>query len=190
MSQRCGWCGDDPLYVAYHDGEWGVPVRDDNRLFEFLLLEGAQAGLSWITILRKREGYRALFDGFEPEKVARFSDGHLDRLLEDPRIVRNRRKVYGARQNARAFLEVQGEFGSFSHYIWDFVDGRPIQNRWRNLAQVPATSTVSDKLSRDMKQRGFTFAGSTIMYAHMQATGMVNDHITTCFRHRECGVLE
>lgn len=189
MGQRCGWCGDDPLYVAYHDEEWGVPVRDDNRLFEFLVLEGAQAGLSWITILRKREGYRALFDGFDPEEVARYSDDHLDRLLEDARIVRNRRKVYGTRQNARAFLHVQDEFGSFCNYIWDFVDDCPIQNQWRSLAEVPATSAVSDKLSKDMKARGFTFIGSTVMYAHMQATGMVNDHITTCFRHRECGVL-
>ncbi|MDZ7782775.1 MAG: DNA-3-methyladenine glycosylase I [Halioglobus sp.] len=189
MGQRCGWCGDDPLYVAYHDEEWGVPVRDDHRLFEFLVLEGAQAGLSWITILRKREGYRVLFDDFDPETVARYSDDHLDRLLEDARIVRNRRKVYGTRQNARAFLEVQEEFGSFCNYIWDFVDGRPVQNQWRSLAEVPATSPVSDKLSKDMKSRGFTFIGSTVMYAHMQATGMVNDHITTCFRHRECSVL-
>jgi DNA-3-methyladenine glycosylase I len=186
MPKRCHWCGEDPLYVAYHDEEWGTPVRDDPTLFEFLLLEGAQAGLAWITILRKREGYRSLFDGFDAEKVARYTDRKLGKLLTDPRIVRNRLKVYGARQNARAFLAVQEEKGSFSEYIWDFVDGRPIQNNWKSPKQVPATSEVSDRLSRDLKKRGFTFVGSTIMYAHMQATGMVNDHTTDCFRHREC----
>lgn len=184
--KRCRWCGDDPLYVRYHDNEWGVPVRDDRLLFEFLLLEGAQAGLSWITILRKRPGYRALFDDFDPERVARFTDRKLDKILEDPRIVRNRLKVYGARQNAKAFLAVQQEYGSFADYIWGFVDGRPIQNRWRTHAAVPATSAVSDRMSKDMKKRGFTFVGSTILYAHMQATGMVNDHTTDCFRYREC----
>lgn len=186
MPNRCGWCGEDPLYVEYHDSEWGVPVRDDSTLFEFLVLEGAQAGLSWITILRKRDGYRQLFDDFDPEKVARYRDAKLDKLLQNPGIVRNRLKVYGARTNARAFLEVQASHGSFANYIWGFVDGSPIQNEWKTLAQVPATSPVSDAISRDMKKRGFTFVGSTIMYAHMQATGMVNDHTTDCFRHRDC----
>lgn len=189
MVKRCTWCGEDPLYVAYHDDEWGVPVRDDETLFQFLLLEGAQAGLSWITVLRKREGYRKAFADFDANKVARFSDKKLDKLLENPQIIRNRLKVYGARQNARAFLEVQEAFGSFSDYIWGFVDGRPVQNRWKSMKQVPATSPVSDSLSKDMKKRGFTFVGSTIMYAHMQATGMVNDHTTDCFRHRECSSL-
>jgi len=189
MTNRCSWCGDDPLYIDYHDNEWGVPVRDDHTLFEFLVLEGAQAGLSWITILRKREAYRKAFDGFNPEKVARYSDKKLDKLLENPGIVRNRLKVYGTRQNARAFLEVQQALGSFSDYIWGFVDGQPKQNRWRSMRQVPATSRISDQLSRDLKKRGFTFVGSTIMYAHMQATGMVNDHITGCFRHQDCAAL-
>jgi len=186
MPKRCNWCGDDPLYVRYHDHEWGVPARDDPALFEFLLLEGAQAGLSWITVLRKREGYRDLFSAFDPAKVARYTDARLERALADPRIIRNRLKVFGARQNARAFLEVQAEFGSFSDYIWGFVDGRPIQNRWRSMSEVPATSPLSDRLSKDLKRRGFTFVGSTIVYAHMQATGMVNDHTVDCFRHREC----
>jgi DNA-3-methyladenine glycosylase I len=175
--------------MAYHDNEWGVPVRDDQTLFEFLVLEGAQAGLSWITILRKREGYRRLFDGFDAEKIARYSDKKLDSLLLNPDIVRNRLKVYGTRQNARAFLKVQQEKGSFSNYIWDFIDGIPVQNRWKSIREVPATTTVSDHLSKDMKKRGFTFVGSTIMYAHMQATGMVNDHTVDCFRHRDCQEL-
>ena len=186
MTTRCSWCGDDPLYVSYHDEEWGVPVRDDPTLFEFLVLEGAQAGLAWITILRKREGYRRLFDGFDAGKIARYSDARLDKLLQDPAIIRNKLKVYGTRTNARAFLAVQEEKGSFSDYIWDFVDGEPIQNNWRTLKDIPATSKVSDTLSKDLKKRGFTFVGSTIMYAHMQATGMVNDHTTDCFRYREC----
>jgi DNA-3-methyladenine glycosylase I len=189
MTNRCTWCGEDPLYIHYHDTEWGVPVRDDNKLFEFLILEGAQAGLSWITILRKREGYRALFDNFDPRKVARYSDKKLERLLLDSRIVRNRLKVFGARTNAQAFLDVQNERGSFSRYIWDFVEGFPVQNRWASMKEVPATTPVSDQLSRDMKKRGFTFVGPTIIYAHMQATGMVNDHTTDCFRHKECAAL-
>ncbi|MDG1945979.1 MAG: DNA-3-methyladenine glycosylase I [Halioglobus sp.] len=186
MIKRCTWCGDDPLYVAYHDEEWGVPVYDDHTLFEFLILEGAQAGLAWITILRKREGYRALFDNFEAQKIARYSDKKLEQLLLDPRIIRNRLKVFGARKNARAFLEVQKERGSFSDYIWDFVDGEPLQNRPKSMHDVPSSSPVSDKLAKDLKKRGFTFVGSTIMYAHMQATGMINDHTVDCFRHREC----
>ncbi len=183
MTDRCSWCGSDPLYVDYHDTEWGVPVRDDATLFEFLLLEGAQAGLAWITVLRKRDGYRRLFDGFNAQKVARYTDRKLDKLLQDPAIIRNKLKVYGARRNARAFLAVQEEFGSFSDYIWRFVDGEPIQNRWRSMKQVPATSDISDAISKDMKKRDFTFVGSTIVYAHMQATGMVNDHFVGCFRH-------
>jgi DNA-3-methyladenine glycosylase I len=184
--QRCHWCGTDPLYVEYHDKEWGVPVRDDLKLFEFLMLEGAQAGLSWITILRKREGYRALFDNFDANKVARYSDKKLEKMLLDPRIIRNRLKVFGARTNAQAFLNVQQQCGSFSDYLWGFVDGTPTQNQWTSSADVPATSPVSDAMSKDMKKRGFTFVGSTIMYAHMQATGMVNDHTSDCFRYKEC----
>ena len=190
MSQkRCGWCGDDPLYVEYHDKEWGVPVRDDQTLFEFLILEGAQAGLAWITVLRKREGYRKAFANFDPQKVARFTDAKLEKLLQNPEIIRNKLKVYGARKNARAFLAVQEEKGSFADYLWDFVDGTPIQNRRRNLKAIPATTPLSDTISKDMKKRGFTFVGSTIIYAHMQATGMVNDHLTSCFRHEECREL-
>lgn len=190
MINRCGWCGDDDLYVRYHDEEWGVPLRDDRALFEFLVLEGAQAGLAWITVLRKREGYRAAFDNFDPEKVARYSDRRLNQLLENPRIIRNRLKVFSARRNARAFLAVREEWGSFANYIWRFVDGEPIQNRWRSLSDVPATSPLSDRISKDLKGRGFTFVGSTIVYAHMQATGMVNDHLVDCFRHAECRELE
>ncbi|NQX87769.1 MAG: DNA-3-methyladenine glycosylase I [Halioglobus sp.] len=186
MVNRCAWCGNDPLYVAYHDDEWGVPVRDDATLFEFLLLEGAQAGLSWLTVLRKREGYRKAFSNFDAQKIARYSDAKLEKLLQNPLIIRNRLKVYGARQNARAFLAVQEAFGSFSAYIWNFVDGQPIQNRWQTIGEVPTTSTISDRLSKDMKRRGFSFVGSTILYAHMQATGMVNDHTMDCFRHKDC----
>ena len=189
MSKRCRWCGDDPLYVDYHDKEWGVPVRDDQTLFEFLILEGAQAGLSWITVLRKREGYRKLFADFNAQKVARFTDKRLDKLLLDPGIIRNKLKVYGARKNARAFLAVQEEKGSFADYMWDFVDGKPIQNQWKNLKATPANTALSDTISKDMKKRGFTFVGSTIIYAHMQATGMVNDHTLDCFRHKECRAL-
>ena len=186
MVKRCGWCGDDDLYVKYHDEEWGVPLYDDRTLFEFLVLEGAQAGLAWITVLRKRDGYRAAFDGFDVDKVARYGDDKLERLLKDARIVRNRLKVHSARRNARAFLAVQEEWGSFARYIWHFVDGRPVQNHWPSMADVPATSPVSDRISKDMKRRGFNFVGSTIVYAHMQATGMVNDHVVECFRHDEC----
>ena len=187
--KRCTWAGTDELYVKYHDEEWGVPVYDDATLFEFLLLEGAQAGLSWITVLRKREGYRALFDGFDPVKVARYTDKRLDRILQDSRIIRNRLKVQAARQNARAFLAVQEEWGSFSDYVWHFTDGVPIQNRFKHMGDVPATTPLSDAISKDMKKRGFSFVGSTIIYAHMQATGMVNDHTTDCFRHAQCRKL-
>jgi DNA-3-methyladenine glycosylase I len=182
---RCSWCGDDPLYVSYHDNEWGVPVRDDSTLFEFLILEGAQAGLAWITILRKRDGYRAAFDGFDPERVARFDDERIKNLLEDPGIVRNRLKVASAVTNARAFLAVQEEYGTFADYIWSFTGGRPIQNAWRSLDQIPATTPLAETISRDLKKRGFRFVGPTIVYAHMQATGMVNDHVVGCFRYPE-----
>ncbi len=187
--KRCQWCGSDPLYMAYHDEEWGVPVRDDRTQFEFLILEGAQAGLSWSTILKKREGYRRNFADFDPEKVARFTENRLAKILLDPGIVRNRLKVHAAVTNAQAFLRVQEEFDGFSSYIWRFVDGRPKQNSWRTMADLPATTAESDALSKDLKSRGFKFVGSTIIYAHMQATGLVNDHVVSCFRHRECGKL-
>lgn len=182
---RCGWCGTDPLYCAYHDAEWGVPVYDDRVLFEFLVLEGAQAGLSWITVLRKRDAYRRAFAGFDPEKVARFNQRKIDALLQDPGIVRNRLKVEAAVKNARAFLAVQEERGSFSDYQWDFVDGTPVVTNPTTLKQIPARSDVSDRFSKDLKRRGFSFVGSTIIYAHMQAVGMVNDHITACFRQKQ-----
>ena len=182
---RCEWCGTDPLYVAYHDDEWGVPVHDDRLLFEFLILEGAQAGLSWITILRKREGYRKAFAGFDVEKVARFTEAKREKLLLNPAIVRNRLKVKSSITNAQAFLKVQEEFGSFDKYIWRFVEGKPILNRFKNMNDIPAKTDISDAMSKDLKQRGFKFVGSTICYAHMQATGMVNDHTTNCFRYTQ-----
>jgi DNA-3-methyladenine glycosylase I len=178
------------LYSAYHDTEWGVPLHDDRRLFEFLVLEGAQAGLSWETILKKRARYREVFDGFDPARVARYTGARLGRLLKDPGIVRNRLKVAGAVTNAKAFLAVQREFGAFDGYIWAFVGGRPRQNRWRTMKQVPATTAESDAMSRDLKRRGFTFVGSTICYAFMQATGMVNDHPIGCFRHDQVAGLD
>ena len=183
--RRCAWAGDDPLYVRYHDREWGVPVHNDKLLFEFLTLEGAQAGLSWITILRKREKYRRAVAGFDPERVARFDARRIERLLNDPGIVRNRLKIEATVTNARAFLAVQKAFGSFDLYLWTFVDGEPIQNRRRSMRQVPARSPVSDRLSRDLQRRGFRFVGSTICYAFMQAVGMVNDHTVGCFRHSQ-----
>ena len=184
---RCGWsyAGMSAEYLAYHDQEWGVPVHDDRRLFEFLILEGAQAGLSWSTILRKRDGYGEAFAGFDPVKVARFDSRRIEKLLRFDGIVRNRLKVVSAVGNARCFLAVQKEFGSFDRYSWAFVGGKPIVNRWREMSQVPATTPESDAFSKDLRRRGFKFVGSTIMYAHMQATGMVNDHLVTCFRHRE-----
>jgi DNA-3-methyladenine glycosylase I len=181
---RCPWAGSDPLYLAYHDREWGVPEHDDNRLFEMLILEGAQAGLSWITILRKRPHYRRAFAGFDPRRVARFDRRRIAALLRDPGIVRNRRKVEATVQNARAFLAVMAEEGSFDRYLWRFVGGRPIQNRWVRMGQVPPETDESRALSRDLKKRGFAFVGPTICYAFMQAVGMVNDHLTGCFRHR------
>jgi len=186
---RCTWCGTDPLYVAYHDHEWGVPVHDDRLLFEFLVLEGAQAGLSWLTILRKREAYRQAFDGFDPERVARYSQRRVEKLLANPGIVRNRLKVESAVKNAKAFLAVQGEFGSFDTYMWTFVDGKPKQNAWRSLKDLPPRTADSDRMSKDLVRRGFSFVGSTICYAHMQAVGMVNDHTVDCFRHREVASL-
>jgi len=187
--KRCAWAGTDPLYVAYHDQEWGVPIHDDRLLFEFLVLEGAQAGLSWSTILRKRDAYRRAFDGFEPRKVARFDKQKTAALLADAGIVRNRAKIASAIKNARAFLDVQTEFGSFDAYQWRFVDGRPIQNRRRAVGDIPARTGQSDAMSDDLKTRGFAFVGSTIIYAHMQAVGMVNDHVVHCFRHREVAKL-
>ena len=189
MSQivRCDWAGTDPRMVAYHDEEWGVPVHADSRFFEFLILEGAQAGLSWSTILNKRAHYRAAFAEFDPAAVARFTDARLAKLLTDPGIVRNRLKVAGARQNARAFLAVQAEFGSFDAYVWRFVGGAPKRNAWRRLREIPARTPESDALSRDLKKRGFTFVGSTICYAFMQATGLVNDHVVECFRYAAAG---
>jgi DNA-3-methyladenine glycosylase I len=188
--KRCKWAeGVSPNYIRYHDTEWGVPVRDDRKQFEFLILEGAQAGLSWSTILNKREGYRRLMADFDPGKVARFSSKRIEKILLDPSVVRNRLKIESAVSNARAFLDVQQEFGSFCDYIWGFVDGRPLQNRFRRDEDVPATSPQSDALSKDLKQRGFKFVGSTIIYAHMQATGMVNDHVSSCFRYKPCAAL-
>lgn len=181
--RRCEWAENDPLYLAYHDEEWGVPVHDDRRLFEMLCLEGAQAGLSWLTILRKRAHYRTVFDGFDPAMVARYDEARVAMLLADPGIVRNRLKVEAFIRNARAFLEVQAEFGSFDAYIWRFVDGAPIVNRWRTLQELPAQTPESAAMSKDLRRRGFTFVGPTICYAFMQACGLVNDHLVSCFRH-------
>jgi DNA-3-methyladenine glycosylase I len=182
---RCAWAGTDELYVEYHDTEWGVPVYDDRKLFEFLLLEGAQAGLSWITILRKREAYRRAFDGFDPEKIARYDAKKKSSLLGNAGIVRNRLKIESAVKNARAFLAVQEEVGSFAAYQWGFVDGEPVVNRFRSIKEVPARTPLSDALSKDLKRRGFSFVGSTIIYAHLQAVGVVNDHLLGCFRRAE-----
>ncbi len=189
MENRCSWSQGSELYKAYHDQEWGAPEHDDKVLFEFLLLEGAQAGLSWSTILNKRQGYRKLFAGFDADKVARFSARTIEKLLQDPSIVRNRAKVKSAVGNARAFIDVQQEYGSFDSYIWQFVDGQAIQNQWETLSEVPANTPASDAMSKDLKKRGFTFVGSTICYAFMQATGMVNDHTVDCFRHRACSAM-
>jgi DNA-3-methyladenine glycosylase I len=181
---RCAWCGTDPLYVRYHDEEWGVPVHDDRVHFESLLLEGAQAGLSWITILRKREAYRKAFAGFDPERVARLGQREVASRMRNPGLVRNRLKIQGAVRNARAFLALQEEAGSFDAWAWGFVDGRPVQGRWRSQVEVPATTAASDALSRELRRRGFTFVGPTIAYAYMQAVGLVNDHVAGCFRRR------
>jgi DNA-3-methyladenine glycosylase I len=184
--KRCTWCENTfDQYVRYHDEEWGVPVYDDQKQFEFLILESAQAGLSWSTILKRREGYRDAFAGFDVEKVARFDEQKVQELLNNPAIIRNELKIRAAVNNARRFIEIQQEFGSFSTYIWPFVDGKPIQNKWTENDHVPATTDISDRLAKDLKKRGFKFIGSTIMYAHLQATGLINDHLTSCFRYQE-----
>ena len=182
---RCSWCGDDPLYVDYHDKEWGTPVYDDATLFEFLILETFQAGLSWITVLRKRENFRRAFDNFDYQKIAQYSEAKIQELLLDAGIIRNKLKVRATVSNAQAFIKVQEEFGSFSKYIWGFTGGKPIVNSFEKLSEVPANTPLSDKISKDLKKRGFKFVGTTVVYAHMQATGMVNDHITSCFRYKE-----
>ncbi len=182
---RCGWSSNDAIMIQYHDTEWGVPVHDDRKLFEFLVLEGAQAGLSWITILKRREGYSRAFDGFDYNKVAKYGEKKIESLLVDPTIIRNRLKIESAINNARALLKIREEFGSFDRYIWQFVDGKTIKNNWKSLRGIPAKTEISDRLSKDLSKRGFRFVGSTICYAHMQATGMVNDHLVGCFRHNE-----
>ena len=182
---RCSWCGEDPLYTKYHDMEWGTPVYDDAKLFEFLILETFQAGLSWITILRKRENFREAFDNFDYQKIAKYSDKKFDELLQNAGIIRNKLKIKATISNAVAFMEVQKEFGSFSKYIWRFVNNKPIVNHWKTMEEIPANTELSDRLSTDLKKRGFKFVGSTVIYAHMQATGMVNDHVVDCFRFNE-----
>jgi DNA-3-methyladenine glycosylase I len=182
---RCGWCKNDPLYMAYHDSEWGIPLYDDDKLFEFLILETFQAGLSWITILRKRENFRSAFDYFDYKKIANYSETKYEELLLDAGIIRNKLKIKATITNAVAFMEVQEEFGSFSNYIWNFTKGKPIKNKWKMLSELPATTELSDTISKDLKKRGFKFVGSTVIYAHMQATGMINDHVTECFRYQE-----
>ncbi len=189
MKKRCAWCGDNPLYQAYHDEEWGVPVKDDRLLFEFLVLEGAQAGLSWLTILKKRQNYRLAFANFDCDLVAGYAERDVARLLAEAGIVRNRRKIESAVKNARGVIDLQQQYGSFSTYLWSWVDGSPLQNSWPRLADVPASTPLSEALSRDLKKRGFSFVGPTICYAFMQAVGMVNDHTTDCFRHREIRAL-
>jgi len=184
--KRCSWCHGDALYESYHDKEWGTPLRDDNKLFEFLLLEGAQAGLSWITVLRKREGYRLAYDNFNAEKIARYSDKKIEKLLGNPEIIRNRLKVNSAVKNAKAFLKLKEKESSFSDYLWGFVDDTPIVNHWKSMSEVPSSTEISDQLSKDLKKRGFNFVGSTICYAFMQATGMVNDHLVSCPRYKAC----
>ena len=182
---RCKWCENDPLYIKYHDKEWGIPVYEDKKIFEFLLLEIFQAGLSWITILKKRENFRIAFDEFDYEKIANYSDKKLEVLRQDVGIIRNRLKIKAAKTNAIAFMKVQKEFSTFSKYIWSFVDGKPIQNKFKNMKELPANTPLADKISSDLKKRGFKFVGPTIVYAHMQAMGMVNDHTTDCFRYKE-----
>lgn len=185
MIKRCTWCGSDPLYVAYHDEDWGVPVHDDRMLFEMLILEGAQAGLSWLTILKKRGNYRNAFHGFEAARIARYDQAEIDRLMQDAGIVRNRLKIESAIKNARAFLKIQEEYGTFADYLWQYVDGTPVINSWRQHSDLPAHTPLSDRLSKALKRRGFNFVGSTICYAFMQSIGMVNDHTTDCFRYAE-----
>lgn len=187
--RRCAWAGNDPDMQRYHDSEWGIPLHGDRKLFEFLILEGAQAGLSWITVLRKRPAYRQAFDGFDYRKVAEYGEDKVRELLDNPGIIRNRLKIESAIRNARAFLQVREEFGTFDRYIWDFVDGRPLQNGWKSMRELPAKTALAERISKDLKLRGFNFVGPTIVYAHMQATGMVNDHTTDCFRHQEVRAL-
>lgn len=182
---RCTWCGNDPLYIAYHDDEWGIPIHDDRLLFEFLILEGAQAGLSWITILKKRENYRKVLHSFDYEIIANYDEVDIERLLSDPGIVRNRLKIESAIKNARGVMKIQEEFGSFDAYLWQYVKGIPIQNEWRSVEELPAKTEISEMMSKDLKKRGFNFVGPTICYAFMQAVGMVNDHTTDCFRYEE-----
>ncbi|MCK5694040.1 MAG: DNA-3-methyladenine glycosylase I [Bacteroidales bacterium] len=184
--KRCDWSGSDPIFVEYHDHEWGVPVRDDRKQFEFLVLESAQAGLSWLTILKRREGYRRLYEGFDPEKVVRFDESRIQTMLKDTGIIRNRKKIESSINNARRFLEVREQYGSFSNYFWGFTGGKQVVNHFTSMNEIPATTPLSDTITKDMKQRGFQFLGSTILYAHMQATGLVNDHMVECFRHKEC----
>lgn len=183
---RCDWCLSDPIYMEYHDRDWGVPVREDRKQFEFLVLESAQAGLSWLTILKRQEGYRRLYEGFDPEKVMRFDELRIQTMLQDAGIIRNRKKIESSINNAWRFLEVREQYGSFCNYLWGFTDGKQVVNHFKSLAEIPATTTLSDRIARDMKQRGFQFLRSTIIYAHLQATGLVNDHLDFCFRHREC----
>lgn len=182
---RCSWCGSDPLYIKYHDNEWGVPLHDDSLLFEFLILEGFQAGLSWLTILKKREAFRKAFNGFNAYEIIRFDESKIERLMQNSTIIRNRAKISATVQNARCFLEIKEHFDSFDRYIWQFVEGRPMVNRWKSEDQIPTKTVESEKMSRDMRSKGFKFVGPTICYAFMQATGLVNDHITACFRYRE-----
>lgn len=189
IKTRCGWVSDDPIYIAYHDDEWGVPVRDEQRLFEFLTLETFQAGLSWITVLRKRENFRKAFDNFDYKKVSTYDEAKVSSLMEDAGIIRNGAKIRAAVSNAQAFIQVQKEFGSFSKYIWGFVDGKPIQNTLASLKDIPAKTELAEQISKDLKKRGFKFVGPTVIYAHMQATGMVNDHTIDCFRHKEVQTL-
>ena len=185
MKKRCEWAGSDPLYIAYHDNEWGTPVRDDHKLFEFLLLESAQAGLSWITILKKRQNYADAFDHFNPEKIAGYSNQKIQKLLDNKGIIRNKKKIQAAVRNAKAFLDIQDEWGSFNDYIWQFVGGTPKINSWKRTSEIPANTAESTSMSKDLKQRGFVFVGPTICYAFMQAVGMVNDHVVDCFRYAE-----
>ncbi len=182
---RCPWCGTDPLYMAYHDEEWGVPVHDDRKHFEFLVLESAQAGLSWLTVLRKRENYRALYDGFDPVKVAGYGEDKILELLGNAGIIRNRKKIEASIGNARCFLEIQKEYGSFDRYIWHFTEGKPVTNVWKQLSDLPAKTALSDTVAKDLKARGFKFLGTTIIYAHLQAIGIINDHLVDCFRYNE-----
>ena len=184
--KRCDWSTKDPLYIEYHDSEWGVPVYEDDKLFEFLILETFQAGLSWITVLRKRENFRKAFDNFDYKKIVNYDENKFEELINNAGIIRNKLKIRATISNAQAFMDIQKEFGSFSKYIWGFVNHKPINNKWKSMDEIPATTELSDKLSKDLKKRGFKFVGSTVIYAHMQATGMVNDHITDCFRHRSC----